>query len=161
MTVVAAASCLCLFLFILLPQDYAVRLMNEDAYREMNRMYEQQNTAKQEKTQEWFDRVPDDEDLPLNAALVTGAQTLTGYFPAGSQQVYAQGMEQLGYLTPWVSTRSWGGTMISDGIWGVKKEETPAALGQALLLNTGLDRLTQQAQEAAKRVCLRTALHIL
>ena len=144
MTAVVCISSLCLFLFILLPQDYAVRLMNEDAYREMNQRYQTWENAEGS-----FVRTADEEDLPLNAALVAGNQTLTGYFPAGSQQVYAQGLEQLGYLTPWVSTRSWGGTMISDGILGVKKEETPLTLGKALAINSSAEELAAKPQEAA------------
>lgn len=143
MAAVTAAASLCLFLFILLPQDYAVRLMNEDAYREMNQRYQTRQNI-----QGSFARTADEDDLPLNAALVAGNQTLTGYFPAGSQQVYAQGMEQLGYLTPWVSTRSWGATMISDGILGVKKEETPLVLGKALMIKASAQELKEGTQQA-------------
>ncbi len=141
LTTVACTSSLCLFMCILLPQDYAVRLMNEEAYETMNEQLVDSSDP--------FIRMPDDADLPLNAALITGGNTLTGYFPAGSQMIYAKGLEQLGYLTPWVSTRSWGGTMISDGILGVNKEETEVISGKALILKDSAELLIEGTKKAA------------
>lgn len=152
MTIVACISGLCLFFFILLPQDYAVRLMNEDAYKTMNAMYRELTNEKAGQTADTgsFSRVSDDEDLPLNAALITGENTLTGYFPAGSQMVYAKGLEQLGYLTPWVSTRSWGGTMVSDAVLGVEKNETILRFRSAIILEDGAEALEKGTQAAAQ-----------
>ncbi len=140
LTITACASSVCLFLCIILPQDYAVRLMNEEAYETMNEQIVDSSDL--------LIRMPDDAALPLNAALITGGNTLTGYFPAGSQMVYARGMEQLGYLTPWVSTRSWGGTMISDGILGVKKEETEVVSGKALILEDSAELLLEGTKQS-------------
>ena len=104
------------FLFVIMPQDYPVRIMNETAYEEMLADYEKVN-----------ERTPlihreDNEDWPLNATLVSGGRSMTGYFPSGSAKEYASAMEKLGYYTPWVSTRSQGGTMISDAMLSIIRE---------------------------------------
>lgn len=116
LTCMAGASGLCFFLFLMLPRDSQVRQFNEAAYARLNREYVQNRGS--EKTA-GFARAQDDPDLPLNAALVRGGSSLSGYFPSGCEKVYAEGMERLGYLTPWVSVRSWGGTRISDGLLGI------------------------------------------
>lgn len=105
----AAAFCgICLFAMIFLPKDSLLRQENDAAYVKM---------ARQAKDGEGQDllllREKEEEDLPLNAALINGRGSLAGYFPTASRQM-KEAMEGLGYLTPWVSTRSVGGTAVSD-----------------------------------------------
>lgn len=147
----------CFFLFLLLPQSYGVRQMNEAAYERMNEEYALQ-TGQEEA--ELFVRLEDDADLPLNAALVMGGRSMTGYFPSGSENKYAEGMEKLGYLTPWVSTRSWGGTAISDAFFGIRRGGTEGAAEreEANVLFTGglalagdLDEIGEGYEEAAEQ----------
>lgn len=116
---VTAAACVMggiFFLFVMLPQEYPVRQMNENAYREMN-------AAAENRTEEnEFSHLEEVDGWPLNSTLVSGGRTMTGYFPSGSGRDYASAMEKLGYLTPWVSTRSCGGTAISDSLLGIVRE---------------------------------------
>lgn len=109
------------FLFVLLPQDYPVRKMNETAYEQMTEVYDLAAGAENEVTKDTEELLheEDNSDWPLNATLVTGRRSMTGYFPSGSGREYASAMEQLGYYTPWVSTRSLGGTAISDAMLGI------------------------------------------
>lgn len=136
----AAALCgICLNLFIFLPPDYSVRLSNEAAYRKMTLQAADAagELEKLEKTEapeasgalgvpeiseetdtnrsgnNVLQRVKDDPELPLNAALVNRKNSLTGYFPTASQS-FKNAMESLGYLVPWVATQSVGGTAVSD-----------------------------------------------
>lgn len=130
---IAALCGLCLNLFIFLPPDYGVRLSNEAAYRKMaqqaagvpaeaassgQNMLQAQgdtDTVPQFVGNEVLRRVKDDPELPLNAALVNGQSSLTGYFPTASQR-FKNAMESLGYLVPWVATQSVGGTQVSDDL---------------------------------------------
>lgn len=117
LTCVAGGAGLCFFLFLMLPADSQVRQLNEEAYARLNREYGENGGQEAEKAE--FVRTQDDPDLPLNAALVRGGSSMSGYFPSGCEKTYVEGMEKLGYLTPWVSVRSWGGTQISDGLLGI------------------------------------------
>lgn len=106
------------FLFILLPQDYEIRILNEASYVEMNEEYRLSGDLRglslyREDNSKW----------PLNAPLVAGGRSVTGYFPSGSGKEFASAMEKMGYLTPWVSTRSWGGTAISDVLLGIQRND--------------------------------------
>ncbi len=149
------------FLCVLLPQDYGIRQMNEAAYRQMTAEYEQRKEEEQKQAQAvrdegegeavlsqdgsglspcGFIRREDDPKLPLNAPLVAGGSSMTGYFPSGSGRGYAAAMKGLGYLTPWVSTRSQGGTVLSDRLLGIVREEKtgePYAEGTAAGNGTG------------------------
>ncbi len=121
LTCVAGGAGLCFFLFIMLPMDSQVRQLNEEAYARLNREYGE-NGSQEEKKGTFF-RTQDDQDLPLNAALVRGGSSMSGYFPSGCEKTYVEGMEKLGYLTPWVSVRSWGGTQISDDLLGIAADD--------------------------------------
>lgn len=99
---------ICFFVMIFLPADYGVRLENEAAYRSMA---QQAEALKGENL--LLAREKDAENLPLNAALINGCGSLSGYFPTASRRM-KEAMEGLGYLVPWVSTRSVGGTAVSD-----------------------------------------------
>lgn len=126
---VTALCGLCLYLFLFLPPDYGVRLSNEAAYRKMTQqadaarretgMREQgsaaDRTVAQRQNPDVLNRVKDDPELPLNAALVNRTNSLTGYFPTASQS-FQNAMESLGYLVPWVATQSVGGTAVSDAV---------------------------------------------
>lgn len=106
------------FLFVMLPQDYPVRQMNEKAYEEMNAAA----VRRDEQAAEEFLHREDVEGWPLNSVLISGERTMTGYFPSGNGRRYTAAMEKLGYLTPWISTRSWGGTAISDSVLGIARK---------------------------------------
>lgn len=118
----AAAFCgICFYTMIFLPQDYGVRLENEAAYRLLARQ-----AAGAAGEDGLLARNRDEESLPLNAALVNRQGSLSGYFPTASRRM-KEAMEGLGYLTPWVSTRSVGGTTVSDDVLRqVLVFETPA-----------------------------------
>ncbi len=173
------------FLFVLLPQDYEIRQMNEAAYERMTGEYGQRKEtwgrpqsgekAEAEETasgQTGFCRREDDPFLPLNASLVAGGSSMTGYFPSGSGREYASAMKQLGYLTPWVSTRSQGGTLLSDALLGIEREEGlgelpesggegraeggkavghPGAPACGVLLSGGLQAVESAYEEAAQQ----------
>lgn len=106
----AACCCgLCLNLFIILPESSAVRQENRAAYEEMTRIRE-------EKGEDPLARDGETEaGLPLNAALVSGQGSLSGYIPT-SDSGFAKTMEDLGYLVPWVATQDVGGTRISNDL---------------------------------------------
>lgn len=120
---------LCVFLFLLLPADNMARTLNQAAYAEMTEVYRADREAGSLGAQACFLRREDDPDLPLNAPLVMGGYSMSGYFPSGSEERYAGGMEALGYLTPWVSVRSWGGTGISDALLGIERQDMPVFAG--------------------------------
>lgn len=145
MQIVTAVACVMgglFFLFVMLPQDYPVRIMNETAYEDMLAAYE--------KTDE---RTPlihreDNIDWPLNATLVSGGRSMTGYFPSGSGKEYASAMEKLGYYTPWVSTRTQGGTMISDAVLAIMRSDiNQPLLTEGLVLPVGTDKLREMYAE--------------
>ena len=114
-------AAVCGFLFyamILLPQDYGVRQENERAYAEMTEEAAAYETAVEKEGadagEQWLlARQKDEESLPINAALVSRKGSLSGYFPTEDKRTKAA-MEGLGYLAPWVSVRSVGGTLVSD-----------------------------------------------
>lgn len=103
---VSAVCGICFWLFIMLPQDYGARRLNEAAYRKMTE--QSGDTA-----DSVFCHVKDDPTLPPNAALVNNQSSLTGYLPTGNRS-FRNTMEELGYLVPWVATKDVGGTEISD-----------------------------------------------
>lgn len=118
LTLCAAVCGFLLYAMILLPQDYGVRQENERAYAEMTeeaaayeRAVEKEGADARE---QWLlARQKDEESLPINAALVSRKGSLSGYFPTEDKRTKAA-MEGLGYLAPWVSVRSVGGTLVSD-----------------------------------------------
>lgn len=114
-------AAVCGFLFytmIFLPEDYGVRQENERAYAEMTEEAAAYEAAVQKEGadagEEWLlARQKDEERFPINAALVSRKGSLSGYFPTEDKLTKAA-MEGLGYLAPWVSVRSVGGTPVSD-----------------------------------------------
>lgn len=96
----------CFWLFILLPQDYGVRILNEAAYEVMTEQAADEHDSV-------FHHVKSDPELPPNASLVNRQSSLTGYLPTGNQN-FQNTMEELGYLVRWVATQDVGGTAISD-----------------------------------------------
>ena len=134
------------FLFVLLPQDYPVRKMNEAAYEQMTEVYDSADGAENVTAKDIAGLLHEEDngDWPLNAVLVTGRRSMTGYFPSGSGREYASAMEQLGYYTPWVSTRSLGGTVISDAILGIGR----SGYSQELFTNgIILEQTTEELQD--------------
>lgn len=103
---VSSVCGVCFWLFILLPQDYGIRISNETAYEVMT---EQANDT----YDSVFYHVKSDLELPPNASLVNRQNSLTGYLPTGNQD-FQNTMEELGYLVRWVATQDVGGTAISD-----------------------------------------------
>jgi len=137
MTFVVCVTGMIYFLFILLPQDYEVRLLNESAYEEMTAAY-----SKQEESSEGILHRADKKEWPLNSTLISGGRSMTGYFPSGSGKKFASAMQKMGYLTPWVSTRSWGGTAISDAVFGIqKKENTDNIFASGILLDKSIEEI--------------------
>lgn len=133
LTLASLSGGLCVFLFLMLPADNTARQLNEAAYMEMTEMYEAAQREGQGEIsfpggragedRAGLVRREDDLDFPLNAPLVTGGYSMAGYFPSGSEEHYAGAMEALGYLVPWVSVRSWGGTAVSDALLGIERQD--------------------------------------
>ncbi|MDO4292675.1 MAG: YfhO family protein [Eubacteriales bacterium] len=105
----------CFYAMIFLPPDYAVRQENEAAYARMTR--ESHDLPEGEETEKLrlLEREKEDPDLPINAALVNRKGSVSGYFPT-EERLTKETFEGLGYLTPWVSVRSVGGTQVSDSL---------------------------------------------
>ena len=103
---VSSVCGVCFWLFILLPQDYGVRILNETAYEVMT----EQAVDYQDGV---FHHVKSNPELPPNASLVNRQNSLSGYLPTGNQN-FQNTMEELGYLVRWVATQDVGGTAISD-----------------------------------------------
>lgn len=139
---------ICFFVMIFLPADYGVRLENEAAYRSMA-----QQAAALKGENLLLAREKDAENLPVNAALINGRGSLSGYFPTASRRM-KEAMEGLGYLVPWVSTRSAGGTAVSDELLRrvLVLEGTPEKL--QLSGTTVLERQEQLTVMAAGRSLL-------
>lgn len=146
-TFVVCVSALIYFLFILLPQDYIVRQMNEAVYAQMTEVYNQAVGEKGAESEGHFSHGKDRDEWPWNAALVSGGKSLSGYFPSGSELEYASAMEKLGYLTPWVYTTSWGGSAVSDAVLGIEGEEQ-------IVFSNGiwLDKTVAEIQEEYNRL---------
>ena len=105
----AGFTALCLNLFVILPPESAVRQENLEAYERMTLL-------RREKGEDvWARDARLEEGLPLNAALVDGQGSLSGYFPTADSG-FARTMEGLGYLVPWVATQDVGGTTVSAEI---------------------------------------------
>ncbi len=105
---VSAVCGICFWLFIVLPQDNGVRILNEEAYRKMTEQ-------EADDIGSVFHHVKSDPELPPNASLVNNQSSLTGYLPTGNQN-FQNAMEELGYLVRWVATQDVGGTAVSDRI---------------------------------------------
>lgn len=129
MLLVTAACSICLNGFIFLPRDSGLRLENEAAYREMT----------QQEPGGVLERRREEPGLPLNAALVNGQSSLSGYFPTASKQ-FKNAMEGMGYLVPWVATQSVGGTAVSDEL-----------LSMALVLDKTAEELQLQGKSVLER----------
>lgn len=132
--VLCAAVCgFCLYTMILLPEGHVLRQENEAAYAAMTQEAAEyrKETAGQETDAEekrLLARQKDADGFPINAALVSRRGSLSGYFPTEDRLTKAA-MEGLGYLAPWVSVRSVGGTAVSDELLrrGIVSGETEAA----------------------------------
>ena len=122
---------LCLNLSIMLYPEYGVRQENEAAYDLM--------TQQAKKMPDAMEREKDEGGLPLNAALVNGQSTLTGYMPTANK-LFKSSMEKLGYLVPWVATHWVGGTAVSDNV-----------LSMEMLLDRSTDELVLTADTALGR----------
>lgn len=105
---VSAVCGICFWLFIVLPQDNGVRILNEAAYRKMTEQ-------EADDTGSVFHHVKSDSELPPNASLVNNQSSLTGYLPTGNKN-FQNVMEKLGYMVSWVATQDVGGTAVSDRI---------------------------------------------
>ena len=125
---VSCVAGIVIYVCILFPQSFVARTQAENDYRMMGDV--------------WFSNpqyfssghLNDTESPALNAPLVTGEYSMTAYMPTGASLGYVQAMDSLGYVTPWVSVRSTGGTIISDFLLGISNEYINAANG---LINTG------------------------
>ena len=102
-----------LYMMILLPKDSGARIFNEKAYEDMNLSYNESIDYSSR------GRVRDRDDLPLNAPLVNNEYSMTAYVPQGEDKAYLNGMTSLGYVTPWITVRSTGGTILSDALLGI------------------------------------------
>ncbi len=146
--ILAAGVCgLCLNLFVVLPGGSAVRQENEAAYEEMIRIRRERGDDV------WARNGALEDGFPLNAALVSGQGSLSGYFPT-SDSGFGQTMEELGYLVPWVATQDVGGTEISGDLlrMALVFDEAPEKL--ALEGGTPLERQAEQSELTAGRSLL-------
>ncbi|MBQ9613621.1 MAG: family 20 glycosylhydrolase, partial [Lachnospiraceae bacterium] len=102
----------CLFLFIFLPQNYAVRQMNEQAYMRLMQQYEKSHMEAEDSA---FPAVltADDDTLPRDAAMVNGTRSLTCYMPTLSKNTQ-QTLRNFGYEVYWTATSSKGGSALSE-----------------------------------------------
>lgn len=147
----SAAICgVCLFLFIFLPPDYGVRRSDEEAYRIMAKQAEQDQKSAAGGA---FERVKNGTDLPLNAALVNGRDSLAGYFPTGNRKYY-ETMERLGYQVQWVATQAEGGTGISDALLSAGMLFDCDASALVLRGNSVLERQQELAAFAGGADCM-------
>ena len=129
---VSAVCGVCFWLFIVLPQDYAVRILNETAYEIMTEQAADDHGSV-------FHHVKSDLELPPNASLVNRQSSLTGYLPTGNQN-FQNTMEELGYLVRWVATQDVGGTAVSDRI-----------LSEGILFYTGVSELELKGTSVLER----------
>lgn len=132
MIFVSAVCGICFWLFIFLPQDYGVRLLNEAAYQKMTW---QTSDAKDSV----FRHVKSDPELPPNASLVNNQSSLAGYLPTGNQG-FQNAMEELGYLVRWTATQDVGGTAISDKV-----------LSEGIIFNKGVAELELKGASVLER----------
>lgn len=110
---------LILYGMFLLPEENLIRQWNAERYALMQDIRETMGTEDTAGMNgQAVVRIRENEVLPLNSALVTGIPSLSGYLPTGNGRFQAA-MEGLGYLTPWVSTTTAGGTAFSDWLLGV------------------------------------------
>ena len=145
LTLVVCVTGIIYFLFVLLPQDYEVRVLNETAYEQMTEAYSAQNDP-----QDGLLHREDKAEWPLNSTLVSAGRSMTGYFPSGSGKEFASAMEKMGYLTPWVSTRSWGGTAISDAFLGLLREyDSSEVFASGVLLEKSVEEIEAEFAKAS------------
>lgn len=151
-TMTACVTGMIYFLFVMLPQNYEVRILNESAYKQMTGAY-----ALQEDSQDMLLHREDKTEWPLNATLVSAGRSMTGYFPSGSGKEFASSMEKMGYLTPWVSTRSWGGTVISDALLGIQREGISSDVFASGVL---LDKTAKEIKEEFEKLSVAEPLEV-
>lgn len=143
---VSAVCGVCFWLFIILPQDYNVRILNETAYDVMTEQAADERGSV-------FHHVKSDSELPPNASLVNRQSSLTGYLPTGNQN-FQNTMEDLGYLVRWVATQDVGGTAISDKILSEGMLFYANASELELKGTSVLERQEEMGEFAAGKSCL-------
>lgn len=129
---VSAVCGVCFWLFIVLPQDYAVRILNETTYEVMTEQAADDHDSV-------FHHVKSNAELPPNASLVNRNSSLMGYLPTGNHN-FQNTMEELGYLVRWVATQDVGGTAISDRL-----------LSEGMLFYTGVSELKLKGTSVLER----------
>lgn len=143
---VSAVCGVCFWLFIILPQDYGVRILNETAYGVMTEQAADTYDSV-------FHHVKSDPELPPNASLVNRQSALTGYLPTGNQN-FQNIMEDLGYLVRWVATQDVGGTAISDKLLSEGMLFYASASELELKGTSVLERQEEMGEFAAGKNCL-------
>lgn len=102
------------FMAVLWPQSSEARVINEANYRQMN------TSPDTNKASVYAGHVSENDNEPLNAALVNGTYSMSAYMPSGESKEYVNTMNKLGYETPWISVAARGGSELSNSLLGIE-----------------------------------------
>lgn len=138
----AAVCSFGLFAMICLPRGSSLRAENEAAYQRMIERYQEQGDTPDR-------RVKEREDLPQNAALVDGTNTLHGYFSTLDSQ-YQSAMNGLGYETPWVSVKTADGPAVLDALFSNGEWPVGRAVSGIVFAGTA-DALSLEGEDVPTR----------
>lgn len=110
-----------MYLCILFPATFQARSESEEAYARMGAEYElfKEDIMDRETGYSVLGHMCESESKLLNEPLVSGKYSMTAYMPTGAELSYVSAIDNLGYITPWVSVRSEGGTAVSDILLGI------------------------------------------
>lgn len=102
------------FMAVLWPQSSGARVINEVNYIQMN------SNPDVNKVSIYAGHVQENDNEPLNAALVNGTYSMSAYMPSGESKEYVEIMNKLGYETPWISVAAKGGSELSNRLLGIE-----------------------------------------
>lgn len=141
-------SSLCLAFCVFLPGSLSIRGMNDEAYAFMTKYVAEHGLTSggMQAGTDLFQYRGAEEDLPRDAALVTGTSSLTSYFPTLSAATQTA-LSGLGYQTYWTATDGEGGTEDTDWLLG-----TPLLLSGTPENYAFRDGSTEEHQEAVQAI---------
>lgn len=112
--VISAVMGIIWFMAVLWPQSSEARVINEANYRQMN------TSPDTNRVSVYAGHVSENDNEPLNAALVNGTYSMSAYMPSGESKEYVNTMNKLGYETPWISVAAKGGSELSNRLLGIE-----------------------------------------